>query len=313
MIIAVFLRELERFCRRHLRKDFHHTRQNLTGKVKGRILFRNHLEKNILLGRPDRFFCQYQVLSRDTNENRILRAALTQAKRCLSRQAQLLTKSSSSVWGWSSTSEAALSGVPLVRVADTDFNQVKLGGLKKAYRRPLYWAKKVLKLLGSDPNTDAEPSKDELPPFAIDMNELFERYCQALLLNEYGTNLWSGYQNINLGNLIKVRPDFIVKGKQIVLDAKYKYDWNDPGKALDYLRNDIYQIMAYTRHQSVAEKAGKYQEPDNGLFEKAIILYPYIQANVEGARLCEEEIICKDDFPLLFKSKIILPITEQRI
>jgi hypothetical protein len=310
MIVAMFLRELEQFCRRHLRKDFHHTRQNLTGKVKGRILFREQLAENVLRGRPDRFFCQYQVLSRDSIENRILRAALSQAKRCLSRQSYLLRESGTSVWGWASTSDAALAGVPLVRVADTDFNRVKIGGLKKAYRRPLYWAQKVLKLLGSDPNTDALPASDELPPFAIDMNELFERYCQALLIHEYGTNLWSGYHNINLGNVIKVRPDFIVKGEQIVLDAKYKYEWEDPGKALDYMRSDIYQIMAYTRHQTVANMACKNHDTGKGSFEKAIILYPYIQANPEVIVLGGEEIICKDDFPLLYKIKVVLPITQ---
>ena len=279
MIVAMFLRELEQFCRRHLRKEFHHTCQNLAGKVKGRILFRGHLEKNALRGRPDRFFCQYQVLSRDSLENRILRAALTQARRCLSRQSHLLGKSGAAVWGWASTADAALAGVPLVRIADTDYSRVKLGGLKKAYRRPLLWAKKVLKLLGSNPNTDTETGTDTLPPFAIDMNELFERFCEVQLRQEYGADLWAGYQNIDLGNELKVRPDFIVNGKKIVLDAKYKYDWDAPLSALNYLRPDIYQIMAYTRHQTVSEKADCNQDAGEGSFEKAIILYPYIEAN----------------------------------
>src|SRR6266404_1526883 len=58
--VAVFLRALVDFVRRHLRYGFVGVRANLVGKVKGKILVHETVRQNTVKGRADRAFCHYQ-------------------------------------------------------------------------------------------------------------------------------------------------------------------------------------------------------------------------------------------------------------
>jgi len=52
--VAVYLRALAQFCQRDLRQDFTRTRENLVGRVKGRILISANIRQNTVRGRADR-------------------------------------------------------------------------------------------------------------------------------------------------------------------------------------------------------------------------------------------------------------------
>jgi 5-methylcytosine-specific restriction endonuclease McrBC regulatory subunit McrC len=88
----------------------------------------------------------------------------------------------------------------------------------------------VLRLLGPDPLDEDKIEKRplNLPPFAIDMNELFERYCEVALRKVPGQRVWAGYndkeRNLGSDSGFKVRPDFLVKTNDAtwIVDAKYK-------------------------------------------------------------------------------------------
>ena len=76
------------------------------------------------------------------------------------------------------------------------------------YRRPHRLARALLSILGFDPTEEPRRLAGLFPPFCIDMNELFERYCETLLRRNpnYRDNLVSGYHRRNIGAEFTVAP-----------------------------------------------------------------------------------------------------------
>jgi len=253
LVVAQYCRELAELCKRHLRKEFVHVSDNLTGRVKGRILVEENIRQNLVRGRPDRTVCRYQVHSLDSPLNQILRSALEQCLKEL-RRYRGNSGGMDKIREWARQCQSTLAGVKLRRIHPAEFSSIHLGGLKKAYKKPLNLAKTVLSMLGSDPSGEIRTTT---PPFALDMNELFERYCEVLLRKELNgkDNLWVGFHDNNLGyrDEILVRPDFIIENNSII-DAKYKYNWPDkPNNTTseDTKRWDIFQMLVYSRHKAV--------------------------------------------------------------
>jgi 5-methylcytosine-specific restriction endonuclease McrBC regulatory subunit McrC len=105
----------------------------------------------------------------------------------------------------------------------------------------------ILQHLGGEPNPDFWEKKKgtvEIPPYAINMNALFERYCEAKLrkrelsekIGKIG-KFWISEENLGKKNLDEclVRPDFLLtlvddNYKYVIADAKYKYNWHEKYK-----------------------------------------------------------------------------------
>lgn len=301
LVIALYLRYLTVLCQRHLRKEFRHVRENLCGRVKGRVLVQDNLRQNTVRCRPDRVVCQYQEHSLDSPENQILRAALVQCLKELPHAPNL--SSINKVQEWARFCDASLRGVRLRRIHPNEFRFLRLGGLKRAYKQPLRFAEWVLALLGSDPNQERKAGTSSIPPFAIDMNELFERYCEVLLRREKHNgnprNPWAGYKDNNLGKSLKIRPDFIESATGEVLDAKYKYGWAPSNN-----RGDVYQVVAYCRQEFVKK------ELSDEYARKAVILYPCASGNGEPGSIATEEQCLKDDYhdPEIVIRRVHLPL-----
>jgi len=302
LIITLYLKELFQLCKRHLRKEFFQVENNLVGRVKGKILVHQNIRSNSARGRLDRVACLYQSHDFDCPENQILRAALQQSIRTLRRSE--FSSDGTKVNEWARFCDAALAGVKIKRIHPSIFCRLRLGVLKKVYKKPINLAKWVLSLLGSDPNSESQ--KSEIPPYAIDMNELFERYCEALLREKGASDLWAGYQNRNIGHEFKIRPDFILPSEKTVLDAKYKDQWDDRVKFdKDHwknVRSDVYQLVTYACHQAALDKSGN---PENKL--KVCVLYPSMNEGKIG--LGEEEEVLRNDFqnPRFCVRKVFLP------
>jgi 5-methylcytosine-specific restriction enzyme subunit McrC len=98
LIIAAFLRELNLLCLRHLRRAFLQEERNLSGKVKGRVVMSAQLRENLYRCRGERIFCHYQIISDDCRENRILRAALEQSVRWLTRHTFHIENYKATLW-----------------------------------------------------------------------------------------------------------------------------------------------------------------------------------------------------------------------
>ena len=279
LMVAVFLASLRKLCQRHLRRNFITMEENLDGHLKGRVLLPTHLRHNIARMRPDRVYCQFQVISNDCLENRILRAALEQSSLYIASHRvpkvgpipDWLTQLQS----WVRLCRSALSGVSVTRILPRDFVGLRHSGTFIHYRRPHHYARMVLSLLGFDPErcySDRELKINMVPPFALCSFELFERYTEALLRRSGHDYIWAGYgKEHNLKpkrGRIPVRPDFVLRNRGWIVDCKYK---RPKGEAP--LNEDVYQIVAYSRHRCVLRMLRELAE---GRPTNLILLYPEI-------------------------------------
>ena len=98
-----------------------------------------------------------------------------------------------------------------------------------------------------------------VPPFRIDMPKLFELYFYYLLtkMDDGSVKPLIRYQfpcTIGAFNGVsksgKPRPDFLIEGKGLLIDAKYKVDYNDEAH---YSARDVCQVLSYTRINSVVK------------------------------------------------------------
>ena len=188
LIAVAYLRELKTLCSRHLRRHFLRERQNFTGKVKGKILAGENLRRNVLRCRPDRVYCEYQSVSDDILENRILRAALERAARYVARNkinTNSIQKELPRVQEWVRLCRSRLCGVSIEPIRPRDFAAARKRGVFAHYARPLQLAKAVLRQLGFNPQTEINESA-KTPPYAINSEELFERFAELKLREHYG-------------------------------------------------------------------------------------------------------------------------------
>lgn len=270
LVIMRFLVLLYDLCQRHLRATITTDEANLTGRIRGKPLIQPTLRMNHGKGRLDRTYCRFQVQSIDNVANQILAAALHQAAKYINRD----HRSDRDLLHLAAFSASALSGVTLRRILPTDFHGPSYSGFQVVYREPHRWARLVLQLLGSDPLEEIRRKEIrrtemaiQLPPFAINMNELFERYCEVVLRRAASQEVWAGYsgKDRNLGDQFQVRPDFVVKTNcyGCVADAKYKTDWSWKN---DQHRADVFQVVSYSQHKEVRAKLGK--------LDFLVVLYP---------------------------------------
>ena len=257
LIAVAYLRELKALCSRHLRRHFLRERENFAGKVKGKILAGENLRLNVLRCRPDRVYCEYQSVSDDILENRILRAALERAARYVARnkiKTESVKEELPRVQEWIRLCRSRLCGVSIMPIKPRDFAAARKRGVFAHYARPLQLAKAVLRQLGFNPQTELNESA-KTPPYAINSEKLFESFAE-LKLREIHKNLQ--VQEFTRGGEksfpVNIIPDFYVAcdngGDAHIMDAKYK----DPAKAPE--EADVYQVVAYSRHENLLKELG---------------------------------------------------------
>lgn len=293
LLIAAFLRELNELCSRHLRKHFERETNNLIGKVKGKILLHAQVKQNLAHGRNDRVFCSYQVINDDIAENRVLRAALEQSAKFINAKPDPSGKFPV-LNRWIHSSRSALSGVSVVKVNRSDFRNLRDRGSFSHYRRALELAKFVLLRLGGDPHAEVRQENIATPPFAINSAELFERYAEKVLREEY-PELEAGYEKSNTqgdneGFNVTVRPDFWIPKTSDksakVIDAKYKSkkeiedeNQSDENTSTEKpSRADTFQMVSYSRHGNLLNKKLNCDNTDN--IELALV-YPNFEQEEE--------------------------------
>ena len=282
LIAVAYLRELKTLCSRHLRRHFLRERQNFAGKMKGKILAGENLRRNVLRGRLDRVYCEYQSVSDDILENRILRTALERAARYVASNntSKNIQKKLPRMQEWIRLCRSHLCGVSIARIRPHDFAAARKRGVFAHYARPLQLAKAVLRQLGFNPQTELNKST-KTPPYAINSEELFERFAELKLREHFrqkGLELVArGKFNSEKGDSfpVNVKPDFYVRpsdnGSAQIIDAKYKRviprnDKPDEG--------DIYQVIAYSRHQKLLEEIG-----DGNAAPLVALIYPSLDGD----------------------------------
>lgn len=262
--VTVFLTLLRLLCKRPLMGRMLKEEENLTGKVKGKILIKENIRANTMHGRNDRFYCQYLRFSDDIVENQILKAALKKAKRFIVEYFGAYSKDNNNYTSMISYCSNALRHVSDIPCSGTACNGLKFSGCYTYYKPVIIMARMVLNDISIE--SDGEVSTTGyIVPYAISMEKLFEVYVRAYLKkngvdsyrskNETGirlekfddkTDIFLEEGLINPGKYISgsIKPDLILtdreSGETVVFDIKYKDYTNGDS------RNDRLQLLAYS-------------------------------------------------------------------
>lgn len=230
----LFLSETETIFKHGLRKKYRPIEENLN-KVKGKILFTNHIRKNAF--HKERFFVEHKIFDADNKLNQILLKALLILKTIAHnpnhniRINKLLLN---------------FEGISQESITEKWFEKLKFDRNTERYRQAITLAKLII--LRYSP--DLKGGNENVLAIMFDMNMLYENYVYRKL---------KVLQNDSDNPIIKIkeqnrtpfwetrglRADIIVetKDKRLVIDTKWKVlNDNKPSDA------DLKQMFVYNLH-----------------------------------------------------------------
>lgn len=263
--VTVFLILLRLLCKRPLMGRMVKKEENLTGKVKGKIVIEKNISKNAMHGRNDRFYCQFLRFSDNIIENQILKAALKKAKRFLVDYFANSVDKDNNYANMISYCSNVLKHVSDIQCSGNICNGLRFSGCYTYYKPVIIMAKMVLDDISIESTGDISTT-GYIIPYAISMEKLFEIYVRAYLKkngvasykNKSKTGIrlekFDDKRDIfiedeelqNPGRYISgsIKPDLILtdqeSGETVVFDVKYK-DYTNGNS-----RNDRLQLLAYS-------------------------------------------------------------------
>lgn len=73
LLLVQYISVLEKLVKRGLKKDFVFREENLSSKIRGKILVQTNMRTNVFKNRLDKIYCRFQEYTVDTKENRLLK------------------------------------------------------------------------------------------------------------------------------------------------------------------------------------------------------------------------------------------------
>lgn len=298
-LVVHFLSLVETITKQGLKSNYIVREENLSSKIKGKILFSQQLKKNIVSKREDRIYCRFQEYSIDCLENRLLKKALLFVQRYTTKHLDkekyklLFQKQNRLLSAFENISE---------NISYSETKRIKINALYKEYVEAIELAKQILRRFGYSYMNTHNTEEKNLPPFWIDMSKLFELYVYSLLKDAYGSKiiyqLSGDGKRQTRGNYGDI--DFMKLDEKILIDTKYKEIYTQDGK---YDIDNIRQLSGYARDWGVLKKLDITS--DNEVID-CIFIYPDKTANdnLKNRDLKETSII---QFTKFYKCGIKLP------
>jgi 5-methylcytosine-specific restriction enzyme subunit McrC len=256
LLITDFLFRMRIISRKGLKRRFVRRSDSMRARAKGKIDVASTIRLQQKRSSVIDTVCTDESHTVDCTENQILKAALVQAQkyvyRYLHNRSELRRVTAENLF--------AFEEVSLKPIDVSDLHNVRHSPLFAEYRNAIRLAMIILKWMGMSIESDISRVTTALPPFWINMPELFERYCEVLLRAQYPDSLagygYTGYSETRLGRS-KMRPDFLIPSENMIVDAKYKF-WIEGQRDIDAYR----QLSLYARHKKVRELlGGKHDKP----------------------------------------------------
>jgi 5-methylcytosine-specific restriction enzyme subunit McrC len=230
----LFLSETETIYKHGLRKNYRPIEENLN-KVKGKILFTNHIRKNAF--HKERFFVEHKIFDADNKLNQILLKALLVLK-TIAHNPNHNIRINKLLLNFEGVSEES--------ITEKWFEKLTFDRNTERYRQSITLAKLII--LRYSP--DLKGGNENVLAIMFDMNMLYENYVYRKL---------KALQNDLDNPIVKVkeqnttpfwetrglRADIIVetKDKRLVIDTKWKVlKENKPSDA------DLKQMFVYNLH-----------------------------------------------------------------
>ncbi len=285
LLIVQYLNILKRIVIKGLMKSFYKVEENLTNRIKGKILVSENFKRNVFKNKFTKTLCKYEVFGFDNIANRTLKKALKYSTSYIENNKLFFdTKDSYS-------KQLLNFCVPAFEnISDdlkiSELKQVRFNSLYKEYEEAIKLAKLILKRFSY---TISETSSKKLstPPYWIDMPRLFELYVYSILKKNY-TKKELDYHYTAKGNEL----DFLLNTneRKMVIDTKYK-----PLYCFGINHQDIRQLSGYSR----LEKVYKDLKLDCNKVIDCLIIYPDLNNGIEPKDLNLKEI----DFPKIVQYK----------
>jgi len=247
----LFLTETETLNKHGLRKKYRREQANLN-KVKGKILFTQHIRKNVL--HKERFFVEHSRFDKDNKLNQILLKALLILRDIATDSNQIIR---------SNKLLLAFEGISKKEITGKWFENLRFGRNTERYRQAITLAKLIILRYAPDLKGGGE----NVLAIMFDMNMLFEEYIfrklKAVQLQSNEVPLRISRQNrIPFWQSRGLKADIVVEmgGERLVIDTKWKIlTTASPSDA------DLKQMFVYNLHYDT---------------DLSILLYP--KTNIES-------------------------------
>lgn len=291
-LIAQFLGVLKNIVKKGLKKSYHQTQENLSGKMKGRLLVARHIQNNVIKNHMIKNLCEYPAFDINIPENQFLKYVLRFCDRYLEGI------------GSASGSQDMRQLLNFCRAAfEQVSDQIKVkipkhrrqNAFFKDYQQAIELGECILKRFGYQPSVDEAHQKT--PPFWIDMPKLFELYVYTKMLKTHQSTKLI-YQFGTYGNVL----DFLIADGEhsLIIDAKYKLKYHH-----SLIHQDIRQVCGYARLNKVRQIA----KVSDDQHIRCLIIYPVIDSSKSQLDLSDQTPI--HGYYKVFKLGLALPITPK--
>ena len=222
ILIRIFCSLMEKLFKRGIKK-FYSPRQENLPYLKGKIVFSEHIKRNVTS--KEKFFVEYDEFTDDIAENRVLKSACE----------YLLPKSNDDDKKLLRRFLFEFSDIEKCKNLDKDFAKIQPNRLYNHYDDPLRFARVFLRNKSFNP----EHGNKKFPALLFSLHDLFEDYIETLLneLKKESDFSFNSQYNFHYllsdeksTNSFKTKMDFVLWNnkdknkatKAIVMDAKYK-------------------------------------------------------------------------------------------
>lgn len=297
-LIAQYLQLLKRIVQKGLKKSYYTKIENLSSKVKGKILVSQNIKANIARGNITDTYCAYQEFGINSIENRILKKAYQFSSRILQQQNGLDTKPLLDLISYIH---------PAFENVSQEIDIKSLKGFKsnplfKEYDQAIKFAMLILKRFSYN-ITKIEEQKIKTPPFWIDMSKLFELYVYSKLRHHFkGSRELIYHKKAYYQEL-----DFVINSPnnniKMVVDTKYKPHYH-LSRSIE--KDDARQVCGYARLESIYDELEMQDKHDMNI--DCLIIFSHQSCNqnlhIEQFRASENKIA---GYVNIFKVGISLP------
>lgn len=262
-LVVQFLQLLRQIVRKGLKKSYYKVRENLSNRVKGKILVGHQVKQNILKNRLTKTYCEYQVFGDDNTENRFLKKVFQFAITYISNHGNLFQGNEKLLEGLANYARPAFEHIGNLEGEDV-LRQFKDNPFFKEYKDALRIGGYILKRFAYNISRATEKQPVDTPPFWIDMPRLFELYVYQKLLQANGHDTDKiKYQYSTYGNSL----DLLIRDGEnsMIIDAKYKLQYKS-----HLVHQDIRQVAGYAR----LNKVRKELDIDDDQNIDCLIIYP---------------------------------------
>lgn len=269
-LVVQFLQHLKTIVQKGLKKSYYKNQENLTNRVKGKVLVGQHIKKNIFKNRLTSTFCEFQAFGEDHLENRFLKKVLEFAISYIGNNPLLFTSNIESVKNIFNYCRPTFEHIG-VDVGEYQLKSIKKNPFFNEYGEAIRIGQLILKRFSYN-ITKTTRKKIETPPFWIDMPRLFELYFYYQMIKANPKDeQYIHYQFSTYGNSLDI---LISKpGYEMVIDAKYKLKYNK-----SHIHSDIRQVSGYSRLRKVInEMKCRNSKWDENQIMDCLIIYPQFE------------------------------------